>query len=74
MIKPQKQIKRHSPRRPHLCLNKRTVNPKLCTKLLTDIDFIFFKRKKNESKRIIVPSFLSREMLSCATKNNFNKG
>ena len=46
MIKPQKQRKRHSPHRPHLCLNKRPVNPKLCTVLLMDINFLKRKEKK----------------------------
>ena len=70
MIKPQKQRKRHSPHRPHLCLNKRPVNPILFTMLLMDINF--FERKKKESKRIILPWLLSRELLSCATNKTIS--
>ena len=72
MIKPQKQIKRRSPHHLHLCLNKRSVNPKLCTKLLMDVaGFKFFRRYK-KNMRIILLSFLSRELLSCATNKTFS--
>ena len=65
MIKPQKQRKRHSPHRPHLCLNKQPFNPKLCTMLLMDL-----KKRKYENYLTLVAfegtAFLRYKL------NNFN--